>query len=269
MTSVWFALLGLVLGAFGTLIGVGGGFLLVPILLILYPHENPAVLTSISLAIVCINAVSGSVAYGRMGRVDIKSGALFAAAMVPGAILGALTTPLIPRVVFDRLLGVVVLLGGAYLLVKPVRDPNARQRWPDGWHRVITERSGAVHEYRYPRGLAIGLSVIIGFVSSVLGLGGGIMHVPLLVNLFDFPVHVATATSHFTLAFMAGAGSAVHAVSGTLRPGLGRIVALSIGVVPGAQAGARLSSRVRGPGIIRALALALALVGIRLLIGVA
>ena len=60
-----FILLGLVVGAFGALIGAGGGFVLMPAFILLYPQESPALLTSISLAVVFFNASSGSEAYAR------------------------------------------------------------------------------------------------------------------------------------------------------------------------------------------------------------
>src|SRR5512136_2027779 len=94
-------LLGFGTGAYGTLIGAGGGFVLVPVLLLLYPHDAPHLITSISLAVVLFNAASGSEAYARLGRIDYRSGWLFAAATIPGAVLGALTTGLLPRRLFD------------------------------------------------------------------------------------------------------------------------------------------------------------------------
>jgi len=85
--------LGLVVGAIGTLIGAGGGFLLMPILVLLYPHESPEILTPISLSVVFANAASGSVAYARhAGASTFCAGWLFALAGLPGAILGALVT---------------------------------------------------------------------------------------------------------------------------------------------------------------------------------
>ena len=66
LTYLWLFPLGLGIGAFGTLIGAGGGFILVPILLIVYPNENTELITSISLAVVFFNALSGSFAYARM-----------------------------------------------------------------------------------------------------------------------------------------------------------------------------------------------------------
>ena len=62
--------LGLVVGAYGTLVGAGGGFVLVPVLLLLYPDERPVDITAISLAVVFFNASSGSIAYARLRRID-------------------------------------------------------------------------------------------------------------------------------------------------------------------------------------------------------
>jgi uncharacterized membrane protein YfcA len=106
----------------------------------------------------------------------------------------------------------------------------------------------------------------VGYLSSLFGIGGGIIHVPLLTSLLDFPVHVATATSHFILAIMALAGTLTHIATGTFAHGVHRTIYLGMGVLVGAQVGARLSRRMRGAWIIRSLALALGAVGIRLLL---
>src|SRR5262249_57708771 len=116
-----YALLGLAVGAFGTLIGAGGGWLLAPILAFLDPHEPASSLTAISLAIVCLNAASGSIAYGRMRRIDARAALAFSAAGLPGSILGAWATRFIDRRVFDPLLGITLLVGPAALLPHPPR----------------------------------------------------------------------------------------------------------------------------------------------------
>jgi uncharacterized membrane protein YfcA len=96
----------------------------------------------------------------------------------------------------------------------------------------------------------------VGFVSSFLGIGGGVVHAPLLVAVLGFPTHIATATSHFVLAFMAFVATLTHVVAGTFHHGLGlrRAAALSVGVVAGAQIGARFSERLTGWTIQRLLA---------------
>lgn len=261
--------LGAVVGAFGTLIGAGGGFVLVPVLLILYPHDSPALVTGISLAVVFFNATSGSVAYARMRRVDFLSGLMFATATIPGAILGAVATAGIPRRTFDIVFGILLTAGSVYLVVRPLRakSASAAAHRASRLQRTVVERDGTTHHYAYNPLVGVGVSVVVGFVSSLLGIGGGIIHVPVLAQLLGFPIHIATATSHFTLAIMALTGSLVHLASGALVPGFGRIAALSVGVVAGAQVGAALSRRVEGVWIMRGLALALGLVGVRILLG--
>jgi len=88
--AVVLCLIGVGVGAFGTVIGAGGGFILTPILLLLYPHDSAQTLTAISLAAVFFNAASGSVAYARQRRIDFHSGTVFAIATLPGAVAGAL-----------------------------------------------------------------------------------------------------------------------------------------------------------------------------------
>ena len=262
---LWLAPLGLVIGAYGTIIGAGGGFILLPLLLLLYPRDSPESIASVSLAVVFVNALSGTIAYARLKRVDYASGLLLSAATIPGAIVGALTTALIPRRPFDFLVGAILIGISIFLMVRPsgpARDYRGRFRL----NRRMVAPDGSVHAWSYNALLGAGVSVVIGFLSSLLGIGGGFIHVPVMVNLLSFPVHVAAATSHFTLTVMSFVGSTVHLLTGTLTGSAPRIVPLAVGVAVGAQVGARLAQRMHGAWIIRALVLALAFVGLRLII---
>jgi uncharacterized membrane protein YfcA len=264
---LWLIPLGFIVGAYGTLIGAGGGFVLVPFLLILYPKESAETITGISLAVVFFNALSGSVAYARLKRIEYRSGLIFSAATIPGAILGALVTAYLPRRLFDTLFGLLLLAASVYLGIKP--EVSAMEAWPcPPNHRecIVTDAAGTVHRFSYHQLLGIVVSVAVGFLSSLLGIGGGIIHVPVLVQLLNFPVHIATATSHFVLMNMTFAGTMTHIVTGTFNRGFRRTIMLAIGVLLGAQLGAWLSGRARGKWIIRGLAIALGAVGIRLLV---
>ncbi len=250
MNTLWFMPLGLVLGAVGTLIGAGGGFIMMPILLLLYPNESPELLTSISLAAVCANATSGSVAYIRMRRVNFRAGWMFAAAGVPGTILGAMVTSRLTRGVFDLLMVGALVVLATFLIVKTLRGGTP----PDV--------EGDTHQdFNAPVG--VGISAGVGFLSSLLGIGGGIIHVPALVYVLRFPTHVATATSHFVLAISTLIVTIYHGATGALTGGWERAAMLAVGVVFGAQVGARLSRRLKGTWIIRCLAVALMTVGAR------
>ncbi|MHB8612995.1 MAG: sulfite exporter TauE/SafE family protein [Candidatus Dormibacteraceae bacterium] len=257
---------GILVGAYGTLIGAGGGFVLVPLLLLLYPHESPSHLTAVSLAVVLANASSGSLSYFRLRRADYRSGAWLAVATMPGAILGAIVVDTIPRLQFQLIMGVTLLAAGIYLAIRASGRFPLWATAPLSVERTITDSEGTTHRYRFNLGLAMAASVIVGFVSSLLGIGGGIIHVPLLTTFFAFPEHIATATSHFVLIFTSGAGAATHVLQSDYGGTLGLTVSLAAGVLIGAPFGAALSRRVSGGWIIRLLAIALSLVGLRLLV---
>ena len=240
--------IGFIVGAIGTLIGAGGGFLLVPILLLLDPHMTPDVVTGISLAVIFFNAASGSVAYARMGRIVYKAGIIFALAALPGAIIGVYTTSHIPRTVFNGIFGCLMIAASVYLMTTSETKTEEKQL------------------ENYNLGLGAGISVVIGFLSSVLGIGGGIIHVPALTRILNFPVHIATATSHFVLSITALVATIIHLMNGTLKGQLGTILWISLGAIIGAQVGAKLSNQMKGTWIIRALAAGLGLIGIRILL---
>jgi hypothetical protein len=256
-------------GAYGTLVGAGGGFLLVPLLLLLYPTTPPATITSISLAVVFFNAVSGSFAYARLHRIDYRTGLAFASATVPGAVLGALVVGRVTRGLFDALFGILLLLLAALIMLRPgPQIAAAAVLRPGMTRREFSDAAGTRYEYAFRMWQGILISVGAGFVSSLLGIGGGIIQVPAMVLVLHFPPHIATATSNFILAIMAFSGTVVHLVNHDLAPGSGlyRALFLAAGVIPGAQVGARLSQRLQGTLITRLLAIALAVVGVRLLL---
>ena len=258
--------IGFGVGTYGTLIGAGGGFVLVPILLLIYPSETPTQLTAISLAAVFANATSGSVAYLRAKRVDVRSALLFSAATLPGAVLGAFTVQALSRGAFNVIFGTVLALVSLVLLGNPERQLKIEGVFPPTEWREIVDVEGTTHRYKYNLPLALAASVVVGFLSSLLGIGGGIIHVPFMAQVLGFPTHVATATSHAVLAVMAGAGTVTHLFQGAFNGVLYRTLFLSVGVIAGAQVGARLSARVRAKWLLRLLALALLVVGVRLLL---
>lgn len=266
LSAVAWIAIGLGVGVYGTLIGAGGGFILVPALLLLYPGLSAKQLTAISLAAVFVNATSGSLSYGRLRRIDYRTGVVLAAATLPGAVLGAIVVAYVPLRAFDAAMGAFLILVSLFLLLRP---HGGRPLWLGSRfvvRRSIADRGGSRYEYRFNLGLAALFSLALGFVSSLLGIGGGIIQVPLLTSFFAFPAHIATATAQFVLLFTSGAAVITHLVQGVYRPFVALTLELAAGVVVGAQIGAALSRRTPATLIIRLLAVGLGLVGFRLLL---
>lgn len=264
-------LIGFAIGTLGTLIGAGGGFILVPLLIIIHPAFSAETITAISLAVVASNATSGSVAYMSTKRVDYKAGIIFALCTIPGSILGVYTTKIIPRDIFDIIFGIVLVALAIFLFFKggnkkSIEKPLVKNK---GWvQQHLVDKWNEKYDYAYDMKKGSILSVFVGYFSPLLGIGGGIIHVPVMVEWLRFPVHIATATSHFILAIMATVSVIVHIYQGSYSDPLilKMTIGLIIGVIPGAQLGAFLSRKIKGKMIIKALSVSLAIVGIRILI---
>ena len=269
MDWLWLILLGLSTGAYGVLVGAGGGFILGPALLIFFDLE-PRIVAGTALALVAVNSISGSQVYRRLGLVDYRSGLLFAAAAVPGSVLAPFVLSAVAGGTFRILFGILLLALAAQMVFWPrgSERSSARTRPPGRAlvrSRRVTTRSGQVFQYEFNEALATSLNFILGFISSFFGTGGGFIRTPILVSFFNFPVRVAAATSVFTLSLYTTAGALTHA-------GLGHVdwyptfVWAGAGLIAGGQIGARLSSKVRGPWILRLLLVLVFGLGIKLLI---
>lgn len=269
-TPITLIITGLIIGTVGTLIGAGGGFILVPFLLLFYTEFPPEVVTAISIAVVAVNSISGSMAYAKSGRIDYKAGLVFAVFTIPGSILGVYTVKYIPQNVFKIIFGIMLIGLSVYLFFKnkAIISNSVISSEKKGYkHTVLTDKSGTTYEYSYKQSIGSLISVVVGYISPLLGIGGGIIHVPAMVNWLKFPVYIATATSHFILAIMATVSVITHAINGTYNNTdiVLTIVYLSLGVIPGAQLGAYFSHKIKSHTIIRALAVCLIIVGIRIL----
>ncbi len=260
-------LLGFAVGAYGSVIGAGGGFVLVPALLLLYPDFEPEQVTAISLGVVFLSAASGAASYARQRWIDYPTGLLFAVASAPGVVAGALLVQFVPERLFTGLFG-LMLLGVAAVSVwgRPlaIREPL---RGGGIIRRVVTDADGRQYVYAYRIWQGLTLSLGIGVVSSLFGIGGGVIHVPAMILLLHVPVQFAVATSLFVLTFMSGGASVIHLASGTVGGGeAAKIGALALGAVPGAQVGTYLAQRIKGRSVLVLLASAIVIIGVRLLL---
>ncbi len=262
-------LLGLGIGTLGTMIGAGGGFILVPILILFFPDLSPGIITAISLAIVAANASVGTVAYMNSKKIDYKAGFIFALTTIPGSVLGVFISKHIPKEEFDILFGIVLIALSVYLFLKGGKRKNNNSIIQEGAiKKHLIDKHGNVYDYSYNLKWGIIISALVGFFSPLLGIGGGIIHVPAMVEWLHFPVHIATATSHFILAIMSLVSVVVHFFDGSYSdPKTLQLIGwMALGVIPGAFLGAKLSHLVKGTFIIKALAISLAIVGGRILI---
>jgi uncharacterized membrane protein YfcA len=191
------------------------------------------------------------------GRVLYRMGLAFASATIPGALLGAWLVQHLDSRWFS------VLFGGFLLCIAVFLHQGQRLFFS----RKTGERGspGDIRSFSSPTlRLGVVISFLVGILSSLFGVGGGIIHVPFLIVVLAIPVHTATATSHFVLAITSLTGSLVFLWQGQVH--LAAAASMGLGVLIGAQGGALLSTRMPGEPIRRLLAVALALFAIRLIL---
>jgi uncharacterized membrane protein YfcA len=258
--------IGVAVGTYGTLVGLGGGFLVVPLLLLAYKLSPPAAAAT-SLVVVFLNSASGSVGYLRRGRVELRAGVLLALGTIPGALIGPAIATRLPQHVFKLVFASFLISMALFLFLRP-EATSADSETPGGeWLRVrrtFTDAAGTDHPISFSMPLAVAISFVVGVISSLLGIGGGIIHVPAMIHLMRFPVHVATATSTFVLAIT----SLTAVIEYTRRDFVQwpLAAALGIGVVIGAQLGAAVSHRIHARWLVRLLTLAMVGLGVRMLV---
>ena len=277
---------GIFAGGIGALIGVGGGFIVIPVMFLGLDMPAQAVV-GISLTMVFFNALSSSITYWRQKRIDLTTGWKFTLATIPGAILGSQLAAYFTNQGFGVTFGLVLILVAVLMFFRgdsreaqstrniqqekkrvkeTAQQKTERRTKRAGWvERVYQDAEGKVHYYSFNEYLGIGLSLGVGFLSSALGIGGGIIHVPLMVMLMHFPPHVATATSLFILTGSSLVGSISHLFLGHFvwPPA----IALSIGGILGAQIISRQSVKIKGRNIIKVFAVVLFLVGWQMMLG--
>jgi uncharacterized membrane protein YfcA len=253
---------GVGIGALGTMVGVGGGFLIVPVVALVEPSWSPRTVTAFSLAVVCANSCSGTVAYVRQRRVDLRSAALFAVAAIPGVGLGVLGADRVDRGWFDTMFGGVLAAMALWLAVAP-----GQHRFGIGGasRRTLVTAAGERYGWSFDMRVGIAGSVLVGIVSALFGIGGGPIQVPFLVSLLNYPEHVATATSHAVLAVTSLVATVLHVVQGDYSRDDVVTLCTAAGALAGAPIGARLSRRIPGKALVRILAAMLAFIACRLL----
>lgn len=282
-----FVLVGFAIGAMGTVIGAGGGFLIVPLLMLAF-HVSPAQAAGTSLIAVTVTAVIATLSFARQGKVDWTGGLFLSATGYPGTLLGAWVGTRVHAQLFSTVFGLVLLLLAAWMIHRTVRTSRREAKGtgaeaetaaadePDGtgaqpsprpaWClcRRLVEVHGEVRSFCFFMPLAALFSFGIAFLGGMLGIGGGPLLVPAMIFALQYPVHIATATSPFIIALTAAGATAVHLHTGHIL--LDRAAALSLGAVAGAPTGAWLNRTLNSRHILLLLSIVLLLLGLRLLI---
>jgi uncharacterized protein len=252
MTIILFLLiafsLSIVAGTVGSLLGLGGGIIVVPTLTLLLGID---IRLAIGASIVSVIATSSGAAatYLRDEVSNLRLGMFLETSTATGALIGAILGGLVdPGWLY--LAFAVVLLGGAAAMWRHSGGPAPSAASDDladrfALHGTLRERDGTLIRYAVRRTrLGLAVSGAAGVISGLLGVGGGIIKVPLMHLAMGVPMRAATATSNLMIGVTAAASAAVFVTRGQVDPIV--VAPVMLGVVIGARLGARLLPFVSG-----------------------
>jgi hypothetical protein len=268
--------MGAAVGFLSGMFGVGGGFLITPLLI--FYNIPPAIAVATGANQVIASSFSGALAHFKRGTLDFKLGTMLLLGGIVGSTLGIYVFALLRAIgqldLFISLL-YVILLGtvGALMMVESV---NAIRKTKDGAAPALKKSGQHNWIHRLPLKMrfrasklfvsvipVLGLGAGIGFLSSIMGVGGGFIMVPALIYLLKVPTNVVIGTSLFQIIFVSAYTTIVHSTTNQTVDIVLAFV-LMVGGVAGAQYGAKAGQKLRGEQLRALLALLVLAVALRL-----
>ncbi len=269
--------MGAAVGFLSGMFGVGGGFLITPLLI--FYNIPPAIAVATGANQVIASSFSGALSHFKRGTLDFKLGTVLLAGGIVGSTVGIYVFTLLRELgqldLFISLLYVALLgIVGGLMLVESVNAirlsrggtvaPTLKKPGQHNWiHRLPLKMRFRASKLFVSVIPVLGLGAAIGFLSSIMGVGGGFIMVPALIYLLKVPTNVVVGTSLFQIVFVAAFTTIVHATaSQTVDVVLAFM--LMVGGVAGAQYGAKAGQRLRGEQLRALLAILVLAVALRL-----
>jgi hypothetical protein len=244
-------LVSILIGVIGSLLGIGGGVFLIPIMT-LGLGIDIKVAAATSLVTIIVTSSSSAPRYLREGLVNVKLGMFLEIFTVTGAIIGALLVSYLDTNMVEALFAIVIIYAAFYMQVR-MKDPSnpgiPDQMLPSRFNgRYRDEGSGELRQYgvkNMPRGAAAGF--VAGNLSGLIGVGGGIVKVPAMHIWMGVPMKAAAATSNFMIGVTAVASALVYLANGLVAPVI--TASAAIGIFIGATMGSRMMGKITGRGL--------------------
>ncbi|MGY4689058.1 sulfite exporter TauE/SafE family protein [Salibacterium sp. K-3] len=267
MVWILLVLTGLTAGMLGSLMGLGGGIIVVPALMVyssihgFFSHITPQTAVGTSLLIMIFTGLSSTLAYMKQKTVDYVAGAVFIAGSGPGALAGVWLNKDMQTDPFLIWFGIFMIFVSCILLIRH-RLPSLKVRGK-GIKRSYIDPAGNEVAYGFQPVTGIVIAFVVGMCSGLFGIGGGSLMVPAMILLFGFPPHTAVATSMFLVLLSALISSVSHVALGNVE----WLYALALipGAWFGAKIGAAVNQRLKSDTLVFILRIFLIIIGIRLI----
>lgn len=239
---LWIALIGFGVGGLGSMLGIGGGVLLIPLLTGLLGLPIKTAIGASIVSVIATSSAAGAVYVGK-GLSHTRLAMVMEIATTLGAVTGGITAILLSPNALSGIFG-VVLLYVAFSMSRKTTDENAISTTGQMDTSYIDPKSGEMVQYgvrRLPFGL--GASFLAGNISGLLGIGGGVIKVPVMNLVMGMPMRASIATSNFMIGITAATSAVIYYQRGFVDPHVAAPTAL--GVLAGAQIGSRIGGKLQ------------------------
>lgn len=265
ITFIVLILLGMVAAMFGSLLGLGGGIIIVPGLLLLSPYimEQPltaAEAVGTSLTVLIFIGLSSTLTLIKQKRIDFQGAGLFFMTSGPATMIGASMTGSLSSSLFDIFFGIFMFLMALLLWTKNRLNP-VEHTWK--YQRTYTDKEGNTFKYGFSLIPVLVLGFFVGFMSGLFGIGGGSLFIPAMMLLFQFPPHIATATSMFVILLSSSLGTITKIYLGEVH--FLSVAAIAPGALIGGWLGAKVSGKLNSNKLMSALLITFLFLAIRMI----
>lgn len=270
MVSILLLILIVALSAIlGSLVGIGGGLIIVPTLVYLgVEHDllhgiTPQIAIGTSSIILIVTGLVSTLGYLKSKQVDTKNGYIFLFGLLPGSLFGSFISRYLTLDSFNLYFGMFLILVSILLLVrnsiKPIKLFEKKK-----YEKTYVDKDGTIYHYHVPPVFAFVVTFFIGITTGLFGIGGGALMTPLMLIVFRFPPHVAVGTSMMMIFFSSVMSSIGHTFQGHVAWHYALVLVISSYV--GAKIGVRINQSIKSNTVVALLRTVMLLLGVYLII---
>lgn len=254
-------------GLLGSLLGLGGGIIVVPALTLLLGVDIRFAIGASIVSVIATSSGAGA-SYVKDHLVNVRVAMFLELATVLGAVSGAFLAGVLAGRWLHLAFGAVLIYAALMMWKHERRNgrPPVDDRLAEALklHSTYIDHAGQEKSYRVRHtGSGFALSGLAGMVSGLLGVGGGIIKVPTMNLVMGIPMKVASTTSTFIIGVTAAASASVYFARGDIDPFIAGPTA--IGVLCGSFLGSRLMGRIHGSALRRAFTVVLFIIAFQML----
>ncbi|HHO5062118.1 TPA: sulfite exporter TauE/SafE family protein [Staphylococcus aureus] len=269
LTITLLVLIGGLSAIIGSIVGIGGGIIIVPTLVYLGVEHGllhnitTQIAIGTSSVILIVTGLSSSLGYLKTKQVDIKNGSIFLFGLLPGSLLGSFISRYLTFESFNLYFGIFLIFVAILLMVRNKIKPFKIFDKPK-YEKTYVDAKGNTYHYSVPPLFAFITTFLIGILTGLFGIGGGALMTPLMLIVFRFPPHVAVGTSMMMIFFSSVMSSIGHIAQGHVA--WGYAIILIISSYFGAKIGVKVNQSIKSDTVVTLLRTVMLLMGIYLII---